>query len=160
MLEKISGIREVSRIAKPANVGGVRLHGPRIIVRAHQDCEAGLSESEAQSARATEEIDRRGAVNAAKPSADPREIARIGRAGMSGESENLATVMRYRGAALGLGWRGGGHVAVAGNLLIGADSAANAIIGTPPVAGATSTAVIRTSARSRRRLIRPAPSTQ
>jgi hypothetical protein len=73
---------------------------------------------------------------------------------MSGEPENLAAVMRYRGAALGLGWRDGDHVAVARNLLIGADSAANEIIETPHVAAATSTAVIWTGASSAMRSTR------
>ena len=56
---KLGRIGEVAVVAEPADVGGVCLDRPWVVVGADQDREARLLESETQSAGAAEQVDRR-----------------------------------------------------------------------------------------------------
>jgi hypothetical protein len=66
-LDQLSGVGEVAVVPEPAEVAGVGLDRSGVVVGADYHVEPGIMKTEAEAARAREQVDRRGPAGGARP---------------------------------------------------------------------------------------------
>ena len=71
VVEQLGRVREIADVPEPADVRRMRLDRARIAVGAKENGEPRLLKTEAETAGAAEEVDRRGRVALSSPSAEP-----------------------------------------------------------------------------------------
>jgi hypothetical protein len=117
MSEQIRGVREITEIGQPADIGQVRFGSKWVIVGRNKHREAGVPQPKTEPTRAGEEIDSSRASLLADPSPNCSEVGRVRRRAKRLQSEAVSPLEgNLQLAPWALGGYGSAELANAGPL--------------------------------------------
>jgi hypothetical protein len=102
VIQEVLRIGEVALITEAADIGDVRFNRGGIVVRTDEHSKAGLLQSEAEAARAAEEVDGREAKVrlGPHPTSHGSKVERVGGIGGRGEPQLVSAIGLHRNTAL------------------------------------------------------------